>query len=187
MSVFCLALFDCNILTSFRIFTFATNNKLKLDLEVVFFDCNNTRMGSIVHNSFNDWITDIFRCSLSLIKLCNAKTGYDIKKKFIRNFSSFFITPFNFITLDNRYFLIRDGLFNNNGLTTLQKFLLSQTFFPFKLLKYFNLLFHKSVTHKFLCLVYLPLFSSVLFLRKVFLSFVLSIIAINKLLFIKGE
>ena len=80
MSVFCLALFDCNILTSFRIFTFATNNKLKLDLEVVFFDCNNTRMGSIVHNSFNDWITDIFRCSLSLIKLCNAKTGYDIKK-----------------------------------------------------------------------------------------------------------
>ena len=77
--------------------------------------------------------------------------------------------------------------FDNNGLTTLQNFLLSQTFFSFKLLKYSLLLFHKSVTHKFLCLVYLFLFSSVLFLRKMFLSFVLSIIALDKFLFIKDE
>ena len=77
--------------------------------------------------------------------------------------------------------------FDNNGLTTLQNFLLSQTFFSFKLLKYSLLLFHKSVTHKFLCLVYLFLFSSVLFLWKMSLSFVLGIIALDKFLFIKDE
>ena len=78
-------------------------------------------------------------------------------------------------------------LFDNNGLTTLQKFLLSQTFFSFKLLKNYLLLFRKSVTHKFLCLVYLSLFSSVLFLRKMFLCFVLSIIPLDKFLFIKSK
>ena len=36
MSVFCVALFDCNILISFRISTFSTNEKLQLDLEVQF-------------------------------------------------------------------------------------------------------------------------------------------------------
>ena len=36
MSAFCIALFDCNILISFRIATFSTNEKLNLDLEVQF-------------------------------------------------------------------------------------------------------------------------------------------------------
>ena len=36
MSVLCVALFDCDILISFRISTFSTNEKLKLDLEVQF-------------------------------------------------------------------------------------------------------------------------------------------------------
>ena len=36
LSVFCVASFDCNILISFRISTFSTNEKLKLDLEVQF-------------------------------------------------------------------------------------------------------------------------------------------------------
>ena len=76
--------------------------------------------------------------------------------------------------------------FDDNSLTTFQNFL-SQTFFSFKLLKYYLLLFCKSVTHKFHCLVYLFLFSSVLFLRKMFLRFVLSIIALDKFLFIKDE
>ena len=62
-----------------------------------------------------------------------------------------------------------------------------EKFFLFKLLKYTLLLFRQSVTHKFLCLLYLPLFYSILLLRKMFLSFVLSIIALDKLLFIKGE
>ena len=78
-------------------------------------------------------------------------------------------------------------LFDNNGLTTLQNVLFSQTFFSFKLLKHSLLRFLKSVTQKFLCLVYLFLFSSVLFLRKMFHSFVLSIIALDKFLFIKSE
>ena len=144
-------------------------------------------MCPILHNGFNDWITDIFRCSVNLIKLWNVKIGYDISKEFIQNFGSFIITPYDFITLDNCYFSFGIILFDNNGLTTLQSFLLSQTFFLFKLLKYSLLLFRKSVIHKFLCLVYLFLFSSVLFLRKMFLSFVLSIIALDKFLFIKGE
>ena len=78
-------------------------------------------------------------------------------------------------------------LFDNNGLTPFQKFLLSQTFFLFKLLKYSLLLFHKSVTHKCFYLMYLPLYSWVFFLRKMFLSFVLSIIALDKFLLIKDE
>ena len=36
ISVFCVALFDCNILISFKISTFSTNEKVKLDLEVQF-------------------------------------------------------------------------------------------------------------------------------------------------------
>ena len=76
-------------------------------------------------------------------------------------------------------------LFDNNGLPSFQNFSLLQTLFSFKLLHYSLLLFRKSVTHKFLCLVYLPLFSSVLFLRKMFLSFVLGIIVLDKFLFNK--
>ena len=96
MSVFCVALFDCNILTSFRISTFSTNEKLKLDSEVVFFDDNKTRMGPMLHNGFNDWITDIF-CLVNLIKLWNVKIRYDIRKGFIQNFDSFCITPYNIL------------------------------------------------------------------------------------------
>ena len=36
MSVFCVALFDCNILISFGISTFSTHENLKLDLEAQF-------------------------------------------------------------------------------------------------------------------------------------------------------
>ena len=36
ISVFCVALFDCNILISFKISTFSINEKLKLDLELHF-------------------------------------------------------------------------------------------------------------------------------------------------------
>ena len=77
-------------------------------------------------------------------------------------------------------------LFDNNGLTTLQNFFLLQTFFLFQLLKYSVLHFRKSVTHKFLCLVYLLLFSPVLFLTKIFISFVLSVIALAYFLFTRS-
>ena len=51
------------------------------------------------------------------------------------------------------YISFEIALFDNNILTTLQHFLLSQTFFLFKSSKYSLLLFRKSFTHKFLCLV----------------------------------
>ena len=76
-------------------------------------------------------------------------------------------------------------LFVNNSWTTLQKFLLSQKFFLFKLLKYSLTFLQKCYTQ--ISLFCVSLFSSVLFLRKMFLSFVLSIIALEKFLFIKGE
>ena len=66
-------------------------------------------MCPILHDSFNDWISDIFRCSVNLIKLWNVKVGYDISKEFIQNFGSFIITPYDFIILDSRYFLILDN------------------------------------------------------------------------------
>ena len=66
-------------------------------------------MGPILHNNFNDWTTDIFRFSVNLVKLWNVKIGYDIRKEFIQTFGSFSITAYNFITLENRYFLIRDN------------------------------------------------------------------------------
>ena len=67
-------------------------------------------MGPILHNNYNDCITDIFKCSVNLSRLWNVKTGYDIRKEFIENFGSFIIIPYNFITLGNSYFLIRDNL-----------------------------------------------------------------------------
>ena len=66
-------------------------------------------MSPILHDGFNESITDTFRCSVNLIKLWNVKIGYDFSKDFIQTFGSFFITPYDFITLDNRYFLIRDN------------------------------------------------------------------------------
>ena len=72
-------------------------------------------------------------------------------------------------------------LFDNNGLTTLQNVLLSQTFFSFKLLKY-------SLTFSQKCYTQISLFSVSTF---IFLSpipqssFALSIIALDRFLFIK--
>ena len=68
---------------------------------------------------------------------------------------------------------------------TKKNILLSQTFFSFKLLKYSFLLSRESVTHEFLSLVYLPLFSSVLASK--LLKNALNIIALDKFLFIKDE
>ena len=110
MSVFCVALFSCNILICFRISTFFNKREIKIRFRsTVFFGCNNTQLGPILHSSFNDWITDIFRCSVNLVQLLNVKIGYDIRKEFIQIFGSFFITPYNFVTLNNPYFLIRDN------------------------------------------------------------------------------
>ena len=137
-------------------------------------------MGPILGSSFNDCIANTFRCLVNLIKLWNVKIVKGIRKEFIQIFGSFYpstIFIFSFEII----------LFDNDALTTFQIFLLLQTVFPFNLLKYSLLLFHKSVTHKLFCLVYLPLFSSVLFSRKIFLSFVPNIISSDKLLFIKGE
>ena len=138
-------------------------------------------MGPILQNGFNDWITDVFRCLVNLVKLWNVKIGYDIRKEFIQNFAILTILSPSTIVI----FSFEIILFDNSGLATLQSFLLSQTFFSFKLLKYSLLLFGKIVIQKFICLVYLTLFSSALFLRKMFLSFVFSIIALDKFLFIK--
>ena len=84
-------------------------------------------------------------------------------------------------------FSLQTTLFNKKGLTTLQHFLISHKSFPFRLPKNSLLLARKSVTHIFLCLIYLVLFSSVLFLRKRFLSLDLRIIAFDKVLFMKGD
>ena len=94
ISVFCVVLFDCIILFSFRIATFSRNEKLKIP---------------ILRNNFNDRITNTFRCSVNLIKLWNVQIGFDIRKEFIQSLDSFFITLYNFITLNNCTFLIRDN------------------------------------------------------------------------------
>ena len=121
----------------------------------------------------------------NLIKLWNVKIGYDIRKN---SFKTLAVSLSLLIILSPLIIVIFSFeiiLFDNNGLITFHIFLLSQMFFCFS---HWNILwlFCKSFTHKFLCLVYLPLFFSVLFLRKMFLSFVLSIITLEKL-FIKGE
>ena len=111
MSVFCVTLFDYNIFISFRIFTFSTNEKLTLYLEMQFsliaiifgwalYFTIALMTGYLIFS-----VTDIFRCSVNLIKLRNVKIGYDIRKEFIQNF----ITPYNFITLDHCYFFSRDN------------------------------------------------------------------------------
>ena len=55
-----------------------------------------------------------------------------------------------------------------------------QTFLLFKLLKNYLLFFSKRAARKFPCLLYLLLFSSVLFLKKLHLSFVLFIITLRQ-------
>ena len=188
MSVFCVALFDCNIIISFRISTFSTNEKLKLDVEVQFslmaiiLGCALYFTVALMTASliFSDFLSVWFNCGMLRLVTILAKNSFKnlaVLLSLLMILSPSTIVIFSFEII----------LFDNNGLTTLQNFLLSQTFFSFKLLKYSLLLFHKSVTHKFLCLVYLFLFSSVLFLRKMFFRFVLSIIALYKFLFIKGK
>ena len=74
--------------------------KIRLRITVLF-KYNNTRVGPILQN--------IFRCSVNFIKLQNAKIGYDIRKEFIQNLGSFFITLYNLINLNNSYFFIQDN------------------------------------------------------------------------------
>ena len=109
MSVFFCCLISLQHFNLFQNIYFFNKEGIKIRFKsTFFFDCNNTRTGPTLHNSFNYWITNVFRCLVNLIKLLNVKMGFDIRKELIQNFGSFFITPYNFITLDNPYFLIRD-------------------------------------------------------------------------------
>ena len=136
MSVFCVALFDCNILISFRISTFSTNEKLKSDLEVQF-----SLMAIIfgwalwLHNGFNDWITDIFRCSVNFVKLWNVKIGY-VTTLAKTSFKTFAVCLSLLLTLSPATIVIFT-----------KKFLLLQTFFLFKLLKKILSYFLAKVLH----------------------------------------
>ena len=121
------------------------------------------------------------------IWLWYVKIGYDLEKNLFKTLAVslsllIILLPSTIVIVSFKIIL-----FDNNGLNSFQKILLSLTLFSFKLLKYSILLFHKSVARKFLWLMYLPLFSSVLFLRKILLSFVVRIIALDKFLFMKGE
>ena len=115
-----------------------------------------------------------------------VKIGYDLEKNLFKTLAVslsllIILLPSTIVIVSFKIIL-----FDNNGLNSFQKILLSLTLFA-KLLNYSILLFHKSVARKFLWLMYLPLFSSVLFLRKILLSFVVRIIALDKFLFMKGE
>ena len=119
MSVFCVALFDCSLI-SFRISTFSTNKKLKIRFGSIQFSLMDGWMSPILHDNVNDCITDIFRCLVNLIKLWNVNIGYCIRKEFIQNFGSFFI---NLIILSPSTIVVFSFeiiLFDNNGLITLQ-------------------------------------------------------------------
>ena len=167
MSVFCVSLFHCNILISFRKSTFSTNEKLKLDLQVQFylmaiilgwalyFTMALMTESLIFSDVRSIWLNcGMLRLVTTLEKDSFKTLAFSLSLLMILLPSTIVIYSFEII------------LFDNNGLSTLQNFLLPQTYFSFKLLKYPPLLFRKSVTHRFLGLVYLSLFSSVLFLRK---------------------
>ena len=120
------------------------------------FDYINTQMGPILHNIFNEWITDIFRCSVELncgMLILVTTLENNLFETLAASLSLLIVLSPSTIAVVS----LEITLFENNGLTTFQKILLSLTFFSFKLL-YSLLLFCKSVTDKFLCLVYLPLF-----------------------------
>ena len=136
-------------------------------------------MSPILHNRFNDWITDILSVQSIWLNCGMLRLVATLEKNSFKTLAVSFplliiLSPSTIVI-----FSFETILFDNNGLTTPQNFFLLQTFFLFKLLKYSLLLFRKSVTHKFLCLVYLLLFSPVLFLTKMFFSFVLSVIALT--------
>ena len=118
-----------------------------------------------------------------MIILWNVKTAHVNRKEPIQNFGSFFISLYGFITAKFSHKIIQ---FNNNGLTTFQNFLLPLIFLVCDI-KAFSLTFSQKFTHKFHCLLDLLLFFSVLFLRKIFLSFALCMVAFGIFSFIKGE
>ena len=77
-------------------------------------------MGFILGSSFNDCITDIFRCLVNLTKLWNVKIVKDIRKEFIQILGSFFITLYPSTIFIFSFEII---LFDNNALTAFQNFL----------------------------------------------------------------
>ena len=117
----------------------STSEQLKLDLEVQF-SLTAITLGWALYFKYGQfghiwpytsnmalyfkWIANIFRFSVSLMKLWSVQNDYDIRKEFIQNLDSFWITLYKFITLSNRYFSIEIIFFDNNGLTTFQNFLL---------------------------------------------------------------
>ena len=164
MSVFCVALFDCNILISFTMSTFSTNKKLKLDLEVQFSLMAITlgcalyftialMTGSLI---FSDVRSIWLNCGMLRLVTILAKNSFktlavSLSLLMILSPSTIFIFSFEII------------LFDNNSLTTLQNFLLSQFFFLFKSLKYLLTFSQKGYTQ-------ISLFSVSIF---IFLSLIL--------------
>ena len=146
-----------NVSTSFRISTFSTNEKLKLDLEVQF-SLMAIILGwalyfTIVLMAGSLIFSDVRSIWLNCVMLGLVMT---LEKK---SFKTLAVSLLLLVILSSSksLFFSFEILFDNNGLTTVQNFLLPQTFFWFKLLKY-------SLTFSQKCYTQISLFSVSIFI-----------------------
>ena len=123
MSVLCVALFNCNILIFFRISTFSTNEKLKLDLEIQFsliavalgwalYFTIALMTGSLI---FSDVRSIWLNCGMLRLVTILAKNSFKtlaVSLSLLMILSPSTIVIFSFEII----------LFDNSGLTTFQNF-----------------------------------------------------------------
>ena len=123
MSVLCVALFNCNILIFFRISTFSTNEKLKLDLEIQFsliavalgwalYFTIALMTGSLI---FSDVRSIWLNCGMLRLVTILAKNSF---KTLAVSLSPLMILSPSTIVI----FSFEIILFDNSGLTTFQNF-----------------------------------------------------------------
>ena len=187
MSVFCVALFTFKFFISFKISSLSTNEKLKRVLELQF-SLIAVMLGWTLYLTIAPITGSLMEAYIGSSSLyCGIFRFWIIVEKKLFKTLAVSLSFFKILVLSTSCHFTGHNFVRQQWFNYFPKFFIIAYIFYTQILIYSLLLFPKSVAHKFLCLLKLILFSSLLFLRKIFLSLVLTIIALDKDLFIKGE
>ena len=109
-----------------------------------------------------------------------------IREIVVKGICYLLIISYNFLFFTKVIFSLDLFFSVGKGLIVCQNFLLSVIFFLLRFAKYSLFTFLRSDTQKFFCFVFLNLFATVGFFKKVFLKYVLSIMDLDNTLAMKG-
>ena len=146
----------------------------------VFLNSNNARIDPIFNNCPNDWVTDGSRYRILLFILCNFQALDNSRKEIIQSFGSFFIIFLNFGSFNKCYLFTGYDFVRQQWFNFFPKLFIITSIFCTQILIIFSFTFSQNCNTQVPLLIIIDFFSSLLFLRKIFLSLVLTVIALNK-------